>query len=238
MWVALLPAENGEKNQGKAFKKTKGLFIERLFTWYESNKRVFSWRRQALTPYQVLILEILLQRTPAERVETILDKFFAKYPNPRALSRASENELKSDIETLGLQNRRVTMLRNLAFYLVEKHGGRVPEAISDLLNIPGVGIYVANAILCFSIGKIVPLIDTNIARVLGRVFGLKVSKDPSSDRHLWAFARRILPKTRIKQFNWALIDLGSLICRPRDPLCHKCPLCDVCTYRVLNSTRT
>jgi len=215
----------------KFFKKRQKSFVKRMLQWYESNKRAFSWRTRVLTPYQVLILEIMLQRTPAERVDRLFSKFLNKYPDPYALFKSSDEELELDIQTLGLQKRRRKLLKDLAAHLIEKCDGQVPIKNEELLQLPCVGRYAANAVLCYSHGKSVPLIDTNASRVLGRVFGLRVSSDPSSDKHLWIFAQKILPKKKVREFNWALIDFGALLCKPKNPLCGECPMCDICVER-------
>jgi len=212
------------------FERRKKEFVNRLLQWYALNKRAFSWRKRELTPYQALILELMLQRTPAQRVEKVFESFIKKFPDPIALQSASDMELESTIQTLGLQKRRRELLKNLAEYLVKKHNGRVPVERDELLQLPGVGIYVASAILCYCHGKPVPLIDTNAARVLWRIFGLPSRGDPSSEKYLWIFAERILPKNNAKSFNWAVIDFGSLMCKPNNPKCSECPMCDICKW--------
>ncbi|MCR8488946.1 MAG: hypothetical protein NDP23_05290 [Crenarchaeota archaeon] len=212
------------------FENQKIEFVNRLFKWYASNGRAFSWRKRNLTPYHVLILEIMLQRTPAQRVEKVFDVFVNKFPNPIALYLASDKELESTIQTLGIQKRRRSLLKNLAEYLVKKYDGRVPVISGELLQLPGVGIYVANAIMCYCYGKPVPLVDTNAARVLARVFGLSSRGDPSSEKHLWIFAEQILPKEDARRFNWAMIDFGSLVCKPKNPRCLECPMKDICRW--------
>jgi len=212
--------------------KRKELFVKRLLLWYKSNKRDFDWRKRFLTPYEVLILEIMLQRTPADRVNKLFDRFLKKYPNPYVLLTSSNEELERNIQTLGLQKRRKMLLKNLANYLVKKYNGQPPITEEELLQLPGVGKYVANAVLCYSHGKTVPLIDTNAARVLGRVFGFRVSRNPSTDRNLWVFTENILPTKSVREFNWALIDLGAAICKPKSPLCDNCPISGLCLYAL------
>jgi len=212
--------------------KRKELFVKRLLLWYKSNKRDFDWRKRFLTPYEVLILEIMLQRTPADRVNKLFDRFLKKYPNPYVLLTSSNEELERNIQTLGLQKRRKMLLKNLANYLVKKYNGQPPITEEELLQLPGVGKYVANAVLCYSHGKTVPLIDTNAARVLGRVFGFRVSRNPSTDRNLWVFTENILPTKSVREFNWALIDLGAVICKPKSPLCDNCPISGLCLYAL------
>lgn len=215
---------------GVSSRKRQTFFIEKLLDWYELNGRIFSWRERTLTPYEVLVLEILLQRTPAERVDKIFPKFIKKYPGPRALLKSSKRFLVSDLKTLGLR-KRVKNLKELARQLVKEWKGRVPKDVDKLTKLPGVGIYAANAVLCFSYGKVVPLVDTNVARVLQRVFALPSSGDPNTDKHLWTFVRELLPATKAKEFNWALIDFGAVVCRPKNPLCNECSMLDFCSYR-------
>lgn len=213
---------------GTRLQKRQEAFVEKLLDWYNLNRRPFCWRNQALRPYEVLVLEILLQRTSAERVNEVFPQFIKRYPNPHALYSCFEEHLESDIRTLGLQRRRARMLKNLAEQLVEKWNGTVPERVEELTQLPGVGIYVANAVLCFSHKRAVPLVDTNVARVLARVFRIPASKDPSSDENTWNFAQSMLPEAGVGEYNWALIDFASLICRPRNPLCSGCPVADIC----------
>jgi A/G-specific adenine glycosylase len=206
----------------------KHVFIGRTLSWYKLNGRKFSWRQRRLTPYETLVLEIMLRRTTAERVEKIFPVFIKKYPSPRVLYRARECSLSSDLKTLGLKNR-VKILRKLAEEIVRKWAGKIPDKFNDLIQLPGVGIYTANAVLCFSLGKRVPLVDTNVARVLQRVFGLP-SRDPGGNVRLWILARKLLPQKNVMEFNWGLIDLGSMVCRPKNPLCGYCPIHDLCSY--------
>jgi len=213
------------------FKDQREIFVRRLLEWYESNKRRFSWRERTLTPYESLVLEILLQRTMAERVDKLFPQFITKYPSVQVLHSIPKRRLISDIKTLGLERRRAKILKDLAGELMRKWRGEIPESADDLTQLPGVGPYVTNAVSCFSRQEAVPLVDTNVARVLHNVFGLPVRRDPSSDKHAWAFVKDIMPKTRAKEFNWALIDLGAMICKPRNPLCEMCPMSSICIYR-------
>ncbi|MDH5439680.1 MAG: hypothetical protein OEZ48_16835 [Candidatus Bathyarchaeota archaeon] len=206
-------------------------FVKRLTKWYKMSGRRFSWRERNLTPYEVLVLEILLQRTMAQRVDRLFPEFSRKYPNARVLDSTPKKQLVSDIETLGLEERRAKILKDLARVLVREWNGEVPESVDDLAQLPGVGPYVANAISCFSRQRAVPLVDTNVGRVLHRVFALPVSRNPSSDRHLWTFVKDLVPRMKAKEFNWALIDLGAMVCRPRNPLCDTCPMSSLCIYR-------
>ena len=217
------------ENTTKLEKKMK-VFVERLLKWYATNKRHFSWRKRHLTPYEVLVLEILLQRTMAERVNEIFPEFIRRYPNPRALHKASERELLSLLKTLGLQKRRIKLLKALAKEMIDEYGKNFPTEIEEIVKLSGVGRYGASAVLCFSYGKPVALVDTNIARVIHRIFAQPVRDDPSSDDSMWRFVQRILPKDRARDFNWGLIDFGAMVCRAKNPLCNQCPMADICAH--------
>jgi A/G-specific adenine glycosylase len=145
----------------------KELFIGTLLEWHKRNCRDFPWRRLS-DPYKILISEILLQKTRAENVVAVFNRFITKYPNAEKLFTASSSELKSEIEILGLHTQRATKLQKLARILVEIYNGTVPNNKKELLELPGIGIYVANAVLCFAFGYDVPLLDTNIGRIIER----------------------------------------------------------------------
>jgi A/G-specific adenine glycosylase len=173
----------------------------------------------------------MLQRTRAEQVLPVFNSFIEKYPDPRALSASSVENIKSSIISLGLE-KRAEGLKIMADQIVSGYGGKVPENEKDLLSLYGVGNYIANAVLCHAYGHRVPTVDANFARVIKRVFSLK-AKDPlQKDRSIWSFARRVLSHAggNFRLVNLTIIDLASLICTPRDPKCPECPLNMICDY--------
>jgi A/G-specific adenine glycosylase len=203
---------------------------ERLLKWFEANRRTFSWRGES-DPYKIAVAEILLQKTRAEKVDEFFKYFIQKYPTPSSLLKLSLTELEEELKPLGLHRQRAKRLRELAESLVEKYGGTLPDSIEELLALPGIGEYVANAVLCFAFGKEVPLVDTNVVRVLKRVYLMETIRDARRDPRVWEKAWKILPRGRAKEFNWALIDFAALVCKPRNPECGSCVLGDICKWR-------
>lgn len=211
-------------NSGKIQKR----FSVRLIYWHKRNKRDFPWRRTR-DSYANLIAEALLRKTTSKQVANIYPKFMSKYPTPYDLFRASVEELEEDLKPLGISKVKALQLKKTAEILVTKYGGKVPHSRIELFEFPGIGLYSANAVLCFAYGEKVPLVDTNVARVLQRVFGLKSrKKQPSSDSLLWHLASKIMPQEKAREFNWALLDFAAKICTARNPVCGKCFLTHLC----------
>jgi A/G-specific adenine glycosylase len=211
-----LDLANGLKNE----------FATRVIKWYEKNGRDFPWREPGLDPYKILIAEVMLQKTVAANVRKIYPKFVAKFPSLNSLADAPQYEIEQEIRPLGIYRRRAKALKEMAARLVAKYGGKIPETEEELTALPMVGRYVANAIMCFAFGKDKPLIDINIRRVMKRFYGLTDFKD--IEQKLTEF----MPKGRSREFNWALLDLASLICTPRAPKHNKCPLNEICQKNV------
>jgi len=205
------------------------LFVNGLLDWHKQNSREFPWRETA-DPYKILVSEILLQKTKAENVVSVYNKFTKKYPNANKLVAASFNELKSETEKLGLFNQRAANLQKLAKILVEKYEGKVPNNKKELLELPGVGNYIANAVLCFAFRIDCPLLDTNIGRILERVFSIKVAGEERKKDRAWEMAARLVPSGKSQEYNYSLIDFGALVCTSRNPRHNLCPLTHICDY--------
>lgn len=212
------------KNSGNKEKR----FVHLILNWAEKNKRQFPWRR-GRTPYKTLLAEILLQRTPANRVAKFFPKFVKRYPSAESLANASVNNLQKILRPMGLK-KRAKWLTSLMKEICNKYKCDVPDQESDLVKLPGVGRYTARAILCFGYSKDVSIVDVNIARVLSRVFyGSDIKKKPSENQVLWEFATKIVPEGSGPRYNEALLDHGALICKKK-PRCTLCPVEDICEY--------
>ncbi|HEX69096.1 MAG TPA: hypothetical protein ENG10_02230 [Candidatus Bathyarchaeota archaeon] len=199
-------------------------FSRRLLRWFSSNARRFPWRREK-DPYKILVTEKLLQQTTFGHVMKVYDSFFRKFPDIRSLARADVLDIEKAIQRLGFQRQRAKQLKEMAFEVMNKFGGNIPQSKEDLLRLSGVGNYVANAVLCFAFNKDEPVVDVNVRRVVGRYFGWRGMKDAEIAERL----RRLIPKGKAKQFNWGIIDFSALICS-RKPKCKKCFLADYCSY--------
>lgn len=204
-------------------------FAKKILKWHQKNKRDFNWRRTG-DPYKIIVAEIMLQKTDAKKVNEVYDGFIAKYPNVQVLSEASLDELRREIILLGIHSR-ADRLKNLATEIIKDYGGEIPTGEEKLLKLPGVGNYIANAVLCFAFNKDVPLIDANIIRILERVFSIKSSKPrPRTDKSLWHAAKKIIPKGTAKAFNLSLLDFAAAICTAKNPRHEECPVKSLCDY--------
>lgn len=204
---------------------------QKLIDWFRQFGRDFPWRSSTY-PFNVLIAEKLLQQTSVR--QDVVDAYLFitnHYPSPQKLANADLEKIKSHIRPLGLHYRADELVR-MSREIVEKFGGKVPDNQKDLLSIHGIGHYSARAVLSFAFNKDVAVVDTNVARILYRVFSIsgKFPPNPARSAKLTNLAQSLLLPGRSKEFNWAMIDLGALICLPRQPICNKCPLNDRCLY--------
>lgn len=202
---------------------------ERLLQWASESGRHFSWREADPEPFTILVTEILLAKTRAELVSPIAEKLLTRYPRPRDLAVARRRDLESLLYPLGLYRKRAEHLVRCARALVDDFAGAVPSTVADLMTLPYVGRYAANAIASVAFNAEVPIIDANVSRVYQRVFSLPPPPDRLASAHdLWALAERVLPVGQAKEFNWAVLDLGALVCTPRRPSCERCPIATTC----------
>jgi len=194
-------------------------FRDKLLEWYEKGGRSFYWRENKLTPFKVLVLEMLLKRTKAETVDNMAKEVLNKLSSPEKTLNKQEEEIKELIRPLGLYNRRSKNIRNVCRSLIENFDGEVPETRNDLLSVNGIGNYIADAILCFSFEKPVMVLDTNTAKVAKFYFNLKVPDDLRQDQKIKGLMEPLVPEDHPRKFNWALIDIGSEIKKTgMDPL--------------------
>jgi len=208
----------------------KSEFINRVLVWGFENSPAFPWRRSR-NPFDLLVAELLLRKTSRKQVATVYRKIMRTFPTCDKLSRADGTQLVTLVRPLGMQRSRSKLLRAMATRLQREHKGIVPKDEQYLLKLPGVGKYIASAVRCFSFGESVPLVDTNVARIIHRVFSIETSTRPRDDKMLWDFAGALVPKRRAAEFNYALLDFGAAICRTK-PLCQVCPLLTLCDYGI------
>lgn len=203
-------------------------FHKDLLEWWRRNGRNFPWRNTG-KPYQVLISEILLHRTRAEQVRQVYEELMDRFPTVRDLARSDPKEVKHILQTLGLHWRSRLLLK-MSREIYQKHAGVVPSSVQDLESLPGVGSYIASAVKCFAFGEAVPLLDTNTLRILGRLFGMKVTDSSRRGRMFRQIYQNLIDTGHPREFNYAMIDLGALVCTPRNPKCKVCPLSNHCGY--------
>lgn len=172
----------------------------------------------------------MLQKTDVKKVLNVFPQFISKYPSPNALSNATIKSLRKELFLLGIHDR-AKRLKKTAKILIDRFNGRVPNEKDKLLTLKGVGDYIANAVLCFAFNKDVPIVDTNVIRVLERFFSFKSNKvRPRMDKLIWQFAGNLVLKDNAKQYNRALLDFTAVICTARKPNCLICPISKRCDY--------
>ena len=198
-------------------------FVVDLERWFATEGRDFPWRHEVTSPWQLLVTETLLQQTRAARVSAILEPFFEVFPTHRHVLRAEERALAAVLRPLGLHRRRATTLLALAAE-VHRRGG-VPRRKTSLLSLPGVGPYVASAVRCVAWGAREATLDVNMARVIERAISGRDRADIRTDTRLDRASRRLVKAAADpRRFNWAMLDLGALVCRASRPRCPICPV--------------
>ncbi len=206
--------------------------IQHLLKWYEINGRTFFWRVHT-DPYTVLMAELLLKRTSAKAVNRFLPYFLESYGSIRELYETSETELVRILGPLGLSLQRARQLNRLARELVLSYDSKIPCDRDNLLELPGIGEYTAGALLSFSFSRPEAIVDTNVARIIIRVWRMKPSRcEARRSPEIWEKARQLI-KSQPKQaarINWALLDFGAIICKLRRPKCDECPLNGICAF--------
>lgn len=202
-------------------------FSEELLKWYEVNKRELPWR-STTNPYKIWLSEIILQQTRVEQGMDYYLAFVETYPTVHHLAKASEQEVLKMWEGLGYYSR----ARNLHFtakYIQAELKGIFPKTYAELLSLKGVGKYTAAAIASFAYGEAVPAIDGNVYRVLSRVFAeYEIINTSRAEKLFRELAMQLLPKDDAGGFNQAMMELGAIVCKPKNPNCQACPVAVRC----------
>ena len=202
-------------------------FRSRLLQWYARHGRSLPWRTTD-DPYHILVSEVMLQQTQVDRVLPKYHEWLQRFPSLEALAAADERHVSDAWRPLGY-NIRPKRLQAIAREAVARFDGRLPSDEDTLLSFKGIGRYTAGAIRSFAFGQRAAILDTNVARVLYRVFLAKGEpKGHATTRQLWAISEALVPRRHVFDFNQALMDLGAIICTPRKPRCLVCPLVGSC----------
>jgi A/G-specific adenine glycosylase len=194
-----------------------------LLRWYSASQRDLPWRTTH-DPYAILVSEIMLQQTQVDRVLPKYHQFLTAFPTLADLAAASTAEVISVWIPLGY-NRRAISLQAIARQVITEYHGCIPDTIDELLKLKGIGRYTAGAIACFAYRKQVATVDTNIRRVLHRIFlGLEHPVPKLNDAQMLTMAEQVLPVGEAYNWNQAVMDLGATICTSNNPQCTRCPL--------------
>jgi A/G-specific adenine glycosylase len=209
---------------------TASEFRRRLLRWYRKNGRVLPWR-QTRDPYRILVSEFMLQQTQVVTVLPYYKEWLHRFPNFAALARASEREVLHAWQGLGYYARAKNLLAT-ASLVAGRHRGRFPKVIDTMRKLPGLGKYTAHAVATFAFDQSMPIVEANTARLLSRLFDLRIPIDSTEGRKtLWHYATGLVPKNSSGVYNSALLDLGALICLPRNPKCGICPVKKFCAAK-------
>jgi A/G-specific adenine glycosylase len=202
-------------------------FQRRVLAWYAACGRDLPWRKTR-DPYAILVSEILSHQTQISRVLPVYQLVLRRYPTVRAMANAPLADVKAITDPLGYKIRG-RWLHAAALQVADRAGGRFPDTLVELQRLPGVGRYTAGAVMNFAHHRDAPLLDTNVARLLRRHFGVAASPRART-AELWALAAAIIPKGKGYLINQALMDLGAMVCRARSPRCGSCPLRRSCAF--------
>lgn len=206
------------------------LFRRALLKWYRHHKREFPWRGTQ-DPYAILVSEVMLQQTQAAAVVPYYSRWLRRFPTIRSLARATESDVLHAWQGLGYYAR-ARNLHRCAKLIVENFSGIFPSDPTELKSLPGIGCYTANAVAVFAFDLPLPLVEANTGRVLARLFNIRDPIDSSHGRRkLWEASSTLVLKKRARDFQNAMMDLGSLVCTIRNPRCPVCPVRKFCRAR-------
>ncbi len=202
-------------------------FRRAVLNWFRAHARAMPWREHP-SPYRVWVSEVMLQQTQVATVRPYFDRFMARFPTVQALAEAPLEEVLKLWEGLGYY-RRARHLHQAAKLIVTKHHGAIPSDEKALLALPGIGRYTAGAIRSIAFNIPAPILDGNVKRVLARLDDIETPIERAeTERQLWARAAELVDPDQPGHFNQALMELGSLVCRPTQPACPHCPVSTFC----------
>lgn len=217
----------------RSFEGRKSKVVSSIFRWYSNKGRTLPWRGET-NSYRILVSEIMLQQTQVSRVLQIYPVFLKRFPDFGSLARARTSSVIRAWKGMGYNNRAIR-LQQVARTLLRNHRGALPTDVETLQTLPGIGKYTAHALVCLVHHKHVPVVDTNISRVLSRIYPPEARK-----MDIWDLAAITLPRRSADRWNQALMDLGAMVCTSSAPKCGMCPVAKYCpsAFRVSPNKRT
>lgn len=207
------------------------VFQVKILYWFDLNGRKFPWRKAGLTHYQLIISEVLLQRTKAETIAKFYEKFLKRYPNWESLDKTRISTLEKVITPIGLYRQRAASLKKLAREMI-KRNGTLPNSKDEIQKLPFAGQYITNAILLLIKKTSAPLLDVNMARVLERYFGERELADIRYDPYLQDLSKRVVNHKESKKINWGILDFAANVCQAVRPKCKNCLLRKNCKSKL------
>ena len=204
-------------------------FSSQLLKWHKKNGRFFLPWVRINDPYRIWVSEVMLQQTQVKTVLQYYSKFIQKFPTIESLANSKEETVLKYWEGLGYYRRAIN-LHDSAKVIIKKNYGVFPDKFDDLITLKGVGKSTANAILIFGFGKKLAILDANVKRVIKRILNIKSRSKRDNEKFLWIQSEKLLPNYRIKDYTQALMDFGSLVCKPINPKCAGCDFNKLCKY--------
>jgi A/G-specific adenine glycosylase len=205
-------------------------FVEQLLAWWETSYKDLPWRRSK-DPYAIWVSEVMLQQTQIVTAIPYYDRWMSRFPTIKDLARASLEEVLRLWQGLGYYSR-ARNLHSAAKIVLEQYDGQVPEEVSDLMALPGIGRYTAGAIASIAFGRSEPVLDGNVIRVISRLIDLEEDVTSSKTRNkLWLLTSNLVPTEKPGDYNQALMELGQQICLSSTPKCNRCPVSGFCLAR-------
>lgn len=217
-----------QKPLQQCIKSRKKLIQNNILKWGYQNYRNFPWRNNK-SPYTILVAEILLKRTTASAVSKIYQEFISRYPSIHELKNAKKYELQTLLKRIGYHKRRTEIFLQVAEHIFTKYSGKIPSSREKLLEIPNIGNYTANAILSLGYGIPAAMVDSNVIRIIKRLFANNLPQKFSLSI-IQKIANEMAPKKNNESYNLALLDFGALVCRYGKPRCKDCPLIQTCDF--------
>ena len=207
----------------------------KLLAWYEATRRNLPWRHTT-DPYAIWVSDIMLQQTRVAAVVERYQEFLARFPTVPSLAQASEQDVLALWSGLGYY-RRARMLHKAAQRIAEAHSGQMPKSAAELRTLPGIGAYTAAAVASIAYGERVAVVDGNVERVLCRLSGWEMDGSAAIKRKVAGLAEQLVDPRRPGDFNQAMMELGAIVCLPRNPKCLACPLVEACRTRGEHKTQ-
>jgi len=199
----------------------------RLLEWYAANKRDLPWRHTD-DPYQIMVSEFMLQQTQVLTVIEYYHRFIKRFPSVSCLAQADEAEVLKYWQGLGYYHR-ARNLHRAAGIIESRYNGHIPKDYDALIKLPGVGRYLTGAILSIAYNLPYPTVDGNVMRVIARIFGIHDTIDQSAtQRTITDIVKKMIPLEQAGDFTQALMELGALVCTPKNPKCLNCPVNSDC----------
>lgn len=204
-----------------------------LSNWFRANARDLPWRNPDVTAWQIFVSEVMLQQTPANRVAPAWNEWISRWPDPASTSLATPAQIIRQWDRLGYPRRALRILE-ASKVVTTNFDNRMPETYEELISLPGVGEYTANAILAFAFKKKSVVLDTNIRRVIGRVWHGEERPKPTISNVERTFAASLVPKSHKSASMWsaAVMEFGAVVCTARNPSCNSCVIKTSCAWRL------